>query len=763
MFFSACTGTRYLPEGETFYDGAVIKFEQQGRVGRKKVLAKEMQEYITPKPNNKFLGSRPGVWFYSIAGTPKKNGLRSFIKKKLGQAPVLLKEATPERTAKVLASYLNNEGYFKSDAKSSIKTRGHSSKVIYTVRLYPPYRLREINYPKGRDSAYAAILSTLHQESLLKPVRRYELDMLQAEQSRIEKVVENYGFYYFDDRYLIFEADSTVGTKQIDLRLRLEPGIPKRARRIYRLNEVNVFPNYALSGDTTAVPGDTVMVDGFRYIDNKKAFRPRVITRVINLHQGAIYSREQQDLTLNHLMGLGTFKFVNIKFSETYPDSTLLNTYVYLTPLKKKSLRAEVQAVSKSNNFVGPGLSFTFTNRNFLRGAELFQLKLNTAYEVQVSRQLQRSLNSFELGIESSLTVPRFITPIRIDYSSKKYLPKTQFKVGFNMQNRVSYFRLNSFNVAYGYTWKETAMRMHELYVADINFVKTDKTSPEFLALLEQNTVLANSFEDQFIIGSRYSYTLNTQLREDPLDEFQPRRIREHNFYFNGNLDVAGNLLHTIQGVRKSEKDSPYQLLGSPYSQYVKGDVDFRYYWQLDLHNKLVTHLVLGTGYAYGNSTTLPYIKQFSIGGSNSIRAFPARSIGPGTYNVREDTTDQLFIDQRGDIKLEGNIEYRFDIIKSFKGALFVDAGNIWLMREEEERPGGRFNRDTFLKELAVGTGVGFRFDFSFFVLRLDIAWPLRKPFLPENERWVIKDIDFLSSEWREENLIFNIAIGYPF
>jgi outer membrane protein insertion porin family len=766
ILLSGCTGTKFLKEDETFYTGAKIKFEPQGRIGRKRVLEKELQEYITPKPNGKFLGSRPGVWFYFIAGTPKKEkgGLRNFIKNKLGRPPVLLKDATPERTAKMLSSYLNNEGYFRSEAKGTVKTRKKESKAVYTVRLYPPYYLREVAYPKGRDSTYAAILSTLYEQSLLKPGRRYELDMLQAEQARIEEEVENFGFYYFDDRYLIFEADSTVGDHQVDVRLRMEKGIPRQARRIFKLHEVNVFPNYTLSRDTSVAKGDTLFLDGFTYIDDKKAFRPEVITRVINLRKGATYSREAQDLTLSHLMGLGAFKFVNIKFNDTYPDSTLLTTNIYLTPLKKKSVRAEAQAVSKSNNFVGPGLSFTFTNRNFLRGAELFQLKINTSYEVQISRQLAQQLNSFELGIESSLTVPRFISPIPIDYSSKKYLPKTQFKVSFNTQNRVSYFRLNSFNGSYGYAWKETPTRIHELFPIDINFVKTDKKSPEFEAQLERNPVLANSLEDQFIIGSRYSYTINTQLSEDPLNEFQPRQIREHNFYFNGNIDVAGNVINALQGSGKKDNGEPYQLLGSPYSQYVKGDVDFRYYWQLDLHNKLVTRLVLGTGYAYGNSTTLPYIKQFSIGGSNSIRAFPARSVGPGTYNIREHTDTLrggLFIDQRGDMKLEGNIEYRFDIIKSFKGALFLDAGNIWTLKED--RTGGMFRRDQFLKELAVGTGIGFRFDFSFFVLRLDIAWPLRKPYLPENDRWVIKDIDFGSSAWRKDNLIFNIAIGYPF
>lgn len=768
LLLASCTGTRYLKEGEAFYNGAVINFETpQGRVGRKRILESELQTYINPKPNGKFLGSRPGVWLYYIAGTPKKKkgGFRNFLKYKLGDTPVLMSETTPDRTAKMLQGQLQNEGYFGSTVKSKVVTKRKNGKVIYDVTLYPPYRLRNIEYPQVKDSVYAAVIESLKTESLLDTGKRYDLERLQAEQVRIEEEVENYGFYYFDDKYLVFEADSTVGKRKVDLTLKLEDNIPDRARRIYRLNKINVYPDYILSMDSTAqAPADTSLIDNYYYIDKRNSFRPEIITNVINLKKGKIYSREAHDFTLSHLMGLGAFKFVNIKFLESpRKDSAMLDADIYLTPLKKKSLRAEIQAVSKSNNFVGPGVAFTFTNRNFLRGAELFQLKLNTSYEVQISRQTSGALNSFEMGIESSLTVPRFISPIHIDYNSRRYLPKTQFKLGYNFQNRVSYFRINSFNAGYGYNWKESISKSHELFPIDITFLKTDKRSALFDTLLTHNPVLASSFDDQFIIGTRYSYTINTQLSENITQRYEERKYRKHNFYFNGNIDVAGNLLHTIQhAIGKKEQEDTYEIFHLPYSQYVRGDIDVRYYWAMDEHNKLATRLIAGTGYAFGNSKTMPYIKQFAIGGSNSIRAFPARSIGPGAYDVLANPSDGTlrFIDQRGDLKLEGNIEYRFDIIKALKGAMFVDAGNIWLLRDDDhQRPEGVFDKDTFLKQLAVGTGAGLRFDFSFFVLRLDVAFPLRRP----AEGWVTKDIDFGSSSWRGDNIVFNIAIGYPF
>jgi outer membrane protein insertion porin family len=764
-----CSGKSYLKENESFYDGSKIKFDTEGRrIKRKKAIEAELQELIAPKPNGKVLGMRPGVVFYYLAGEPKKKkGLKSFIRKKLGSPPVLIKDVNPQNTATLLAGTLNNKGYFKSTVSSEVKTKKKESTVIYTVKLKRPYRLDTIHYPRPRDSVYAPILREVSENTLLKRRQRYDLERMKAEQARMEKALEDKGFYYFDDRYLIFEADSTVGKRKVNLALRLEPGIPVRAKRIYKFGTVNVLPDYSLIRDSISSPADTTMVDRYRYIDRNHKFRPDIITRVINIREGDIYTREAQRLTLSHLMGLGVFKFVNIKFSELHADSSRLLTNILLTPLPKKSLRAEAQGVTKSNNFVGPGLNLTFTNRNFLRGAELFQLKLTAGYEWQLSRQDQGSLNSLEVGLESSLTVPRFISPIRIDYNSATYLPKTIIKAGLNIQNRVGYYRLGSANLGYGYIWRETADKTHELYIADISYVRTDKRSAQFDSLVDNNQILKNSFENQFIIGTKYSFTYNSQLREDPLQEFEKRKIRRHNFYFNGNVDFAGNLIHSVQQIGQEGQD-PLEIFGLPYSQYVKGDVDFRYYWQLDKHNKIASRIIAGTGYAFGNSTTLPYIKQFSVGGSNSVRAFQARTIGPGTYYIRDLYPDSvLFVDQRADIKLEGNLEYRFDIYKIFKGAMFVDAGNIWTMRYDSLRPAGQFKSNTFLSQLAVGAGLGLRVDFSFFVFRLDVAFPIRKPWLPAHEppedAWVIDDINFGSRAWRRENLIFNIAFGYPF
>lgn len=764
IFLSGCTGTRYLKEGETFYSGADIRIDTQGKnIGRQKAIKTDLQTLITPEPNGKFLGMRPGVWFYYIAGTPKKKkGFRNFLKTKMGAVPVLLSDATPDKTAQALQGQLNNEGYFKSKVAFEVETKGKKSEVIYNVKLEPPYRLGKITYP-FLDSLHEPLSKAVQKESLLRERQRYRLQRLNGELQRIEDLAKNFGFYYFDDRYLVFTADSTVGKYTVDVELTTEGNVPEKMTRIYIVDEIKVLPSYTLQNDSLKVNSDTVRVDGYTYIDNHHNFRPTVITNVINLRPDSIYRRINHEYSLSHLMGLNTFKFVNIKFEDSPRDSSTLNASIFLTPLLKKSIRIQMQGVSKSNNFVGPGMEFTFTNRNFLRGAELFQLKLSGAYEMQISGKQANPLNAIEFVSEASLSVPRFITPFHIPYRSAKYLPKTQAKISYSFQQRMQYFRLASSNISTGYLWRETTLKTHELFPVDLTYVHLSNTSDAFNDLLEKNTALGNSFQNQFILGSRYSFTLNTQLSDDIEQKYMRRTVKKYHFYFNGTIDFSGNALYAIQQTNRS-KEQPYTFLGSPYSQYTRGHVDFRYYYQLSRKSKLAARVAAGVGYAYGNSSQMPYIKQFSMGGSNSVRAFPARSLGPGTYNVRNNNTDSVFfIDQRGDIKMEGSIEYRFDIIKSLKGAVFADAGNIWLLRKDSLRAGGEFDRKRFMKEFAVGTGFGLRYDFSFFVLRFDLAFPLRKPFLDENNRWVMDQINFGSSAWRRENLILNIAIGYPF
>ena len=776
IMLSSCTALKLVPEGKVLYTKSEVKLIPSGRVRAKGKIKELLYTNINPKPNTTILGMRPTLWVWYKVGEPQKRGLKMFLKNKIGQAPVYMSDVDPDKTADLLAGHLKNNGYFQSRVESESEIDGKKGRIQYTAYVHRPYTFRKIQTPVI-DTLFQDI-DSLKKDSYLKPGQRYSLERLKAEQERLEEALENLGFYYFDDRHLIFEADSTVGDLEVDLLLKLENGVPAKARRKYRIGTVNIYPDFTLSLDTTNIrPADTTKVMGFNYISRLNNFNPRSITSVIGLRPGNVYRRIDEEYTLSHLMTLGAFKFVNIKFNESNTDSATLDANIYMTPFMRKSIRAEFQASSKSNNFVGPGLSITFTNRNALRNSDRLELSLSSGYEVQIGRKQNGALNALELGGEARLSMPRFITPFKKNYPTKKYLPTTEVALGSRLQRRLGFFTLNSFNFSFGYTWRENTLKNHEFYPIDLNFVQLGQTSTEFQNFLNGNPFLARSLANQFIPGARYSYTINTQLSERHNEKFREREIEPNHIYFNAKVDAAGNLLQLLKG-RSFEQDQDIaaaEIFGSPYSQFIRGEIDFRHYFQIDEQNQFVTRFTSGVGYAYGNSLTMPYIKQFAVGGSTSLRAFPARSLGPGTYYVKEDPQSEnsrLFLDQRGDVKIEANAEHRFSVSKTIKTAIFVDAGNIWLLRNDSSRMvtenditriAGKIRRDQILNELAVGTGVGLRFDFTFFVLRFDLAFPVRKPWLPEGERWVWDEVAFGSSNWRGENLILNIAIGYPF
>jgi hypothetical protein len=351
-------------------------------------------------------------------------------------------------------------------------------------------------------------------------------------------------------------------------------------------------------------------------------------------------------------------------------------------------------------------------------------------------------------------------------------VPRTKFEVSYRYQDIIARYAQNSFNFLYGYQWKETIAREHELNPVNLSYIVFDPKE-EFQRKLDTIPYLARNFENQVILGGMYNFTYNNLLEK-------AGRGRHH-FYFNGNLDVSGNLMNVAEKVFGKENG---EFWGKPFNQYLRNEVDFRYYHDLSSSERIATRLNLGLGFAYGNSTTLPIVKQFYSGGPSGIRAFRARTIGPGTF--RDEDEESAFFTQLGDLKLEGNIEYRFDLISILKGAVFIDAGNTWLRKGRELSVAGShtlstegvFDSKTFLKEIAVGTGFGFRVDVSFLILRLDLAFPLRKFYkldykgenreeyqrkLEGGDRWVIGDIRPFDPDWRKDNLVLNIAIGYPF
>ncbi len=751
--FSACTGSKYLPEGKKFYNGAEISFKGQTKEIDKK-LERAADELLQPKPNTKIFGSRPQVWLYYIAGEPKKEkGLKHWLKYKLGRPPVYVEDVDSEKTSQILEDKMENEGFFESDVGFKLDENKKSVSVEYLVTVGQPYHIRNVSYPED-SSDFSKIIDSLRPYSVLVEGNRYRLEDLSDERSNLENALKDRGYYYMDDRFMIFDVDTTVGNRQIDLFMREKENVPEKARGRFKLNSVTVLQQESFNKKDT-LKTDTVKVDSVYYLDPANAFRPKSVVSKVNLRPGQYYNKQAQDFTIGKLVGLNSFNYVNVNYAES-EEPGFLDASIYLIPKTKKSIRLELQAALNSNDYIGPLFQMTFQNRNFLKGSETFQIGLTAGFEAQLYSGTQSgSQYSFELGLNSSLSFPKFITPFHIDFRNSQFVPYTKIRVGAQRLNRVGYFSMSSVDLGFGYGWNETVTKRHQFYPIDIRLVNLTSTTEEFRDLLESNSYLRASYEEQFILGLSYSYFFNTQPDE--------ARDSDSDFYFNGNLNLSGNVAYLVQSAFQKKEEGNFDIGDAEYSQYAKTDFDFRYFYEFDKKNKLAFRLITGVGFAYGNSVTMPYVEQFSIGGSNSIRAFRARSVGPGSYADTTSQSSDFIIDQTADFKLEFITEYRFDVIGAFKGAVFVDMGNIWTLEEDPNRPGSKLEFNQLLDDLAIGTGVGVRYDAQYFVIRFDVAFPLRVPSYNAS-KWVFDKNAIPDPPYRKvDNVVYNIAIGYPF
>lgn len=747
---TSCSNTKYLPEGELLYTKGTVEVKSEALTrGERKRLEGDLQGMLRPRPNSKILGLRVKLWFYNIAGEPKKDkGFRHWMRTKLGEEPVLFSQVDLDHNAQVLQNHSQNKGFFKAITYADSTRKGKRAQANYTVESKAQYKIRGVIFPKDSTALDSLIASTASQ-SVLKQGNGYDLEDIKAERLRIDTRLKENGYYFFAPEHLIVQVDSTVGNKQVDLLIKVKPEAPVRAKQVFKINDVFIYPSFSVRRDTVGIEQDDVTYhNDLVIIDKDDRFKPRIFDRALYFKKGDVYNRTAHNLSLNRLIHLNVFKFVKNQFRVIDDEEgNQLDAFYYLTPHPKKSIRVEVLGKTNSANYTGTELNVNWSNRNTFRGAELLEISAFGGLEVQVSGQ-NKGFNVYRVGSEAKLTWPRFISPFN-HRSSSGFMPRTRATIGYEYQLRQQLYSLNSFTGSFGYLWKENVRKEHQFNVMDVTYVNPGHVTDLYRERIDQDPTLAKVIEKQLIFGPNYTYTYTNTMQTD----------KKHTFYYKAGLDVAGNLTGLLTGANIRQGDTS-KVFGVPFSQFARIEQDFRHYLKLGENSQLASRVFAGVGFSYGNSKEMPYIKQFFNGGTNSIRAFRARSLGPGSFRPDADASDFL-PDQSGDIRLEINTEYRAKLFSIVHGAVFVDAGNIWLFHDDE-KPGAKFTGD-FLKEFAVGTGVGLRFDLSFLILRTDLAFPIRKPFLPENERWVLDQINFGSKNWRRENLVFNLAIGYPF
>lgn len=753
----SCSNTRFLKEGQMLYAGAKVKIENDTISKKeKKDLQSALEANLTPKPNSTFLGLRPKLYFYNIAKEPKKDkGFNYWLKYKVGEKPVLLGDVDREFNKDIIVNYSENKGYFNAKASYDTVSKNKKAQVIYTVRPGSRYLIDGVKFQKDSTLVNQEIQS-LTGKTLLKNGRPFDLDVIKAERERIDNRLKERGFYYFHPDNIIVQADSTVSKNhKVELNVKLKDNTPDLATQQFSIDNVIVFPNYNIQDvkeGKYSIPMNKDSLSKYAFddiyvIDPQHKFKPKIFDRALYFKKGDLYNRSNHNLTLNRLISLGIFKFVKNEFVVSDSLSHKFDAYYLLTPRQIQSLRLEALGRTNSANYAGSELNLNWTHRNFFRGAEQFKAAIYGAFDFQMGGA-QNANNIFRAGTNVQLSIPRIVAPFRF-HSSSEFVPRTNITLGYEFQNRTQYYTLNNFTGSFGYVWKENARKEHDLKVIDITLVSPANVTEEYKVKSDGNPAMKRVVDKQLIFGPTYSYTYtNTMLP------------RTNTFYYKGTLDLAGNITGLVTGA-DVKKDKEKKIFGIPFSQYVKIENDLRFYHKFTEKSSLATRFIGGIAYPYGNSEFIPFSKQFFSGGSNSIRAFRARTLGPGSFDPR--TIDPgTYFDQSGDVKLELNAEYRANLYKFLNAAVFVDAGNIWLLHDDPTRPGAKFSKD-FLNEIAVGAGVGLRLDFSILILRLDLAMPLRVPYYEKGDRWAFDKINFGDSNWRKDNLVLNIAIGYPF
>lgn len=750
LVLASCSTTRRLKPGQILYTGAEVKInpDSSSRIANEKDVKKTLESKTRPRPNKSLLGIKWKLQLYNLApDTVKPRGLGNWLKNKVGEPPVLLSDLKLKYNNDVLKSYLISQGYLQAEVTGDTIIKNKKGKAIYTAYTGIRYKINSVSFPKDTGTLTNNINAN-KTKSLLKVGNFYDLDTYKNERIRIDNDLKETGYFYFSPDYLILQIDSTIGKNLVDVRLKVKDIAPDAALKPYSIRNINIYPSYSLRRDSILRSLTPLQYNDFNIYDNRNTFKPKVFNRLVFFKKGENYNRKDHNQSLNRMVNIGAFQDVRVEFLplDSFRNNQL-DLNIYLTPLKKNALSFSVTGTNKSNNYVGSEVKLTQTTRNLFRGAEILDVSVSGGFETQYSGQ-SKGINSYSFTTEGKLTFPQFIVPFYKPRSTNAFIPKTVASISYQLLNRDTVYKLNSFKAEFGYNWKENLFKEHHLNPISVNLVRpTKRDSADLVALYAKVPGLENTLQEQFIIGSNYNFTYTNQMEQS----------RRNNTYFFGGIETGGNVWGLFT---KKDINGKRTVFDIPLTQFIRLETDLRNYHKLNRNLIWANRLNLGYGYAYGNSTSLPFVRQFFAGGSNDVRAFRARSLGPGSYKV---DPNQAFADQSGDIKLLLNSELRFKITGVLHGAIFADAGNIWLRKEDPLRPGSAFKLSKAFNELAIGTGAGLRLDATIFVIRLDAAFPIRKPYLPSGQRWVLNEVDFGSRTWRRENFILNIGIGYPF
>ena len=758
IVLAACSTTKHLPEGETLYLGLKkVNIVNEDKSPAAENALEEVNGAISIAPNNAIFVNPNvrfpipfGLWIYNRFERYEK-GLGHWIFKKLAANPVLISTVNPDTRVKVATNLLRDYGYFNGKVTYQVdSTRNpRAVKLSYDINMGKPYFIDTLEY-RG-FSAYAdSLIKANLSGRLVNKGDHFNVVTLNSERDRIIDLLRNYGYYYARSEFITFYADTLKNPGYVCIRMQPKNNLPPEASRTYFLGNTTV----RLTGYNGEEPTDSIRLRDFtiHYAGKKPGLRFGVLRNRFIYRKGEQYSLRRQNYTQEALSRLGVFKYNEFQYVPRGNDTLDINVNSLFDLPYDSEL--ELNATMKSTKQTGPGAIFKLSRKNFLRMGASLSLELNGSYEWQTSSTVNREksvMNSYELGAALTLDFPRIILPwIKNRIDPFRFPSHTNFKIYIDQVNRARYFRMLSFGGSVSYSFQPSRSMKHTVTPLHLAFNRLQHRTAAFDSVATANPMLFRSLDDQFIPSVTYTFTFD--------DSWKQKRVQ---WWWENSISSAGNitsLIYQAFGKKLSQRDKKF--LGTPFAQYLKYTTELRPLIKFDDRNHLAMRFMAGVIWAYGNKTVAPYSEQFYVGGANSIRAFSIRSIGPGRFHPAE-TSRFSYVDETGDIKLEANLEYRFRIIGnlfggSLNGATFLDAGNVWLMRSDSSRPGAQFTFKKFFDSIALGSGVGIRYDLSFLVLRLDWGIALHVPYETGKS-------GYYNIPRFKDGMGVHFAIGYPF
>ena len=745
---ASCGVRKYVPEGKALLVDNKIVYDS----ARSNLIRSEYANYLVQKPNKTLLGWMPRVWlYYKTQKTDRK--FYKWVNKNLAVEPVYYNVTFTNESTRQIENYLNNTGFFKSSVTATKKEKRKRAKVVYSIHRTKPYTIRNIDY-KIYDSAIYSEIKKIEDDFVVKTDDNYNIYTMDKERDQITYHLRSNGYYFFTKEYIFYEVDTNLMQRKADIKLRIDGNKHEK----YYINKVFIYPNYNVKTAKVTINDTVPFTFSLRKRDPEYRFdfiygkNPKVnlktFNQVIQIHQGEEFSIKKVSQTYRALGSLKLYNLSNISF-DTVPSENdtlkLLNCTIKLQKGKLHYYNIQLEGTNSGGDLGALG-SISYRNNNIFRGSEVLRVTLKGGFQAQrVSNAVtdEGLFNTKEFGIDASIMFPRFLSPIALHRFVSEYQPRTLLSAGYNAQIRPLYTRY-ILTASFGYNWKSTNTIEHYLTPINLNTVKVLPTDLfELMLDYETNQRIKDQYTDHLILGLNYSFIFTNQNVTKTKDFV----------YFKADIETSGNALSLFKTTPViTTSDKFHEIIGIRYAQYFRYQLDLRYYHYFMSENVLALRFMFGQGIAYGNSKDMPFEKSFYAGGTNGMRGWQFRTLGPGEFK----NNDGYDMEHIGDLQIESNIEFRFPLYGILKGAIFSDIGNIWTLTNNESFEGGQFKFDKFYKQLAMDAGFGIRFDFSFFLIRLDLAAPLIDPVFEEANRWRGNDL-----QWK--NVVWNFGIGYPF